>query len=52
MMNKKVKYNDYLKKSFIQYAVIIIVITVLLIIGFFAFNYYFSILKKNKDVSD
>lgn len=52
MMNKKVKYNDYLKKSFIQYAVIIIVITVLLIIGFFAFNYYFSILKKNKDISD
>ena len=51
-MSKKIQYNDYLKKSFIQYAIVIILLILLLIIGFFAFNYYLSVIKQNKESND
>jgi len=51
-MSKKIQYNDYLKKSFIQYAIVIIISIMLLIIGFFAFNYYLSVIKQNRESNE
>ena len=50
-MSNKIKYNDYLKKSFIQYAIVILVTIMLLIIGFFALYYYSSVIRQNDNTN-
>lgn len=47
-MKKKTGYKYYLKKSFIQYAIILFVAMSLLVIGFFVFNFYMNVVKQNE----
>lgn len=47
-MKKKQSYKDYLRKSFIQYAMVLFGAMALLVTGFFAFNYYVTVLRQNE----
>lgn len=47
-MKKTESYKEYLKKSFIQYALVIFFAMLLLVIGFFVFHYYVNVVKQNE----
>ena len=51
-MNKKQSFKEYLKKSFIQYAVVLFFAVLLLVIGFFVFNYYMNVVQHNKTTNE
>ena len=51
-MKKKQSFKEYLKKSFIQYAVVLFFAVLLLVIGFFVFNYYINVVKQNKSKNE
>lgn len=45
---KKQNYTTYLRKAFIQYAMVILVSMALLVVAFFLFDYYVSVVRQNE----